>query len=268
MPIESILIAAVTLIICGAACFYMYIRQSHFEKKLMMVESILVDVKMAMDTIMTEGVMPAPAPIAGPGQPAPFTAGGGGAEAPVPEENFYSSVLAAAHEEAAATAGGELPGASPSAADEILAAMQRAEQADVAAATPPASARDFVPAQSAPPAGALSAADIPPLEDDDDEEEEAAPAALVTQAPVAAPAQGPNLDAMSKQELISLADQRGLRTKKTMNRTELLKLLRGASPLQIRESETGIENGSDSRNALFPDAAPISGDYPVDLGQN
>ena len=251
MPIESILIAAVTLIICGAACFYMYIRQSHFEKKLMMVESILVDVKMAMDTIMTEGVMPAPAPIAGPGQPAPFTAGGAG-DRPVPEESFYSSVLAAAHEEAASVSGGNFTGeGAPSPADEILAAMQQAEQAEAAAAALPASAEG-----------------IPPLEDDDEEDAAPAAAAGTAAAPTAAVVQGPNLDAMSKQELISLADQRGLRTKKTMNRAELLKLLRGASSFQNRESEAGIENGSDSRNTLFPDAAPISGDYPVDLGQN
>jgi hypothetical protein len=251
MQFESILIAAVTLIICGAACFYMYIRQSHFEKKLMMVESILVDVKMAMDTIMTEGVMPAPAPIAGPVQPAPFTASGGGAGSEsVPEENFYSSVLAAAHEDAAQA--GE---AAPSAADEILAAMQRAEEAEAGAA-------------------AAGAAGIPPLADDDDEEEEAAPASAAVAAAPAAPVPipattsvGPNLDAMSKQELISLAEQRGLRAKKTMNRAEILKLLRGGAPLQNRESEAGIENGSDSRNTLFPDAAPIDGDYPVDLGQ-
>lgn len=251
MPFESILIAAVTLIICGAACFYIYIRQSHFEKKLMMVESILVDVKMAMDTIMTEGVMPAPAPIAGPGQPAPFTAGGRGE--PIPEENFYSSVLAAAHEDAAG-AGDQLAGEGASSpADEILAAMQRAEQADAAAEG------------------------IPPLADDDDEEEAAvapvaaagtAAAAAATAAAATAPVTvGPNLDAMSKQELISIAEQRGLRAKKTMNRAELLKLLRSSGSIQNRESESGIENGSDSRNALFPDAAPIDGDYPVDLGQ-
>ena len=94
--------------------------------------------------------------------------------------------------------------------------------------------------------------------------------AAVAAAPVPIPAPtsvGPNLDAMSKQELISLAEQRGLRAKKTMNRAEILKLLRGGAPLQNRESEAGIETGSDSRNTLFPDAAPIDGDYPVDLGQ-
>jgi hypothetical protein len=254
MQFESILIAAVTLIICGAACFYIYIRQSHFEKKLMMVESILVDVKMAMDTIMTEGVMPAPAPITGPIQPAPFAAGGGG-EA-IPEENFYSSVLAAAHEDAA-HAGGQLAGeAEPSAADEILAAMQRAEQT----ASPTGSAVN------------VAAEGIPPLADDDEEEDAAPVSAAAAVAPAIAtiPATtsiGPNLDAMSKQELITLAEQRGLRAKKTMNRAEILKLLRSGAPVQNRENEAGIENGSDSRNTLFPDAAPIDGDYPVDLGQ-
>jgi hypothetical protein len=247
MPIESILIAVVTLIICAAACFYMYIRQSFFEKKLLMVEGILVDVKMAMDSIMTEGVMPSPAPIAGHGRPAPAM-GGAGAEGSdsIPEEAFYSSVLAAAHQEAET---GVPSAAEPSAADEILATMNRVAREDAMA-------------------GAADSEPLPALVPDANLSEEAAAlpsAAGAAAAPVAA---GPNIEAMTKQELVSLAEQRGLRAKKTMNRTELLNLLRSNAPLPNRDSETGVENGADSRNGLFPDAAPIDGDYPVDLGQN
>ncbi len=246
MPIESILIAVVTLIICAAACFYMYIRQSFFEKKLLMVEGILVDVKMAMDSIMTEGVMPSPAPIAGHGRPAP-TMGGAGADS-IPEEAFYSSVLAAAHQEAET---GVPSAAEPSAADEILATMNRVAREDAMA-------------------GAADSEPLPDLVPDANLSEEAAvlPSAAGAGAVAAPVAAGPNIEAMTKQELISLAEQRGLRAKKTMNRTELLNLLRSNAPLPNRDSETGVENGADSRNGLFPDAAPIDGEYPVDLGQN
>jgi hypothetical protein len=243
MAIESILIAVVTLIICSAACFYVYIRQSHFEKKLMMVESILVDVRMAMDTIMTEGIMPAPAPISGPSQPL----GGGGMGAPfdaeqIPEENFYSSVLAAAHEEAAAGPTGSAGGQEANSVDNILEEMNRVASADAAAADemPALVADAVVPAPAAVPASVGSAS---------------------------AEQRGPNIDSMTKQELVALAEQRGLRAKKTMNRTELLNLLRTNAALPNRDSETGVD-GSDIRNSLFPDAASVDGDYPVDLGQN
>jgi hypothetical protein len=245
MPIESILIAVVTLIICAAACFYMYIRQSFFEKKLLMVEGILVDVKMAMDSIMTEGVMPSPAPIAGHSRPAPFMTGAGEEqESEVPEESFYSSVLAAAHQEAEV---GGPSAAESSAADEILATMNRVAREDAMA-------------------GAADSEPLPALVPDSTLSEEAVPLPSATAAVPAVA--GPNIEAMTKQELVSLAEQRGLRAKKTMNRTELLNLLRSNAPLPNRDSETGVENGADSRNALFPDAAPIDGDYPVDLGQN
>ena len=242
MAFESILIGVVTLIICSAACFYVYIRQSHFEKKLMMVESILVDVKMAMDTIMTEGIMPAPAPISGPSQPL-----GGGMGAPldaeqIPEENFYSSVLAAAHEEAAAGPTGSTGGHEANSVDNILEEMNRVASADAAAA-------DEMPA--------LVADAVVP-----------APAAVAASAGSASAEQrGPNIDSMTKQELVALAEQRGLRAKKTMNRTELLNLLRTNASIPNRDSETGVD-GSDIRNSLFPDAASVDGDYPVDLGQN
>jgi hypothetical protein len=243
MAIESILIGVVTLIICSAACFYIYIRQSHFEKKLMMVESILVDVKMAMDTIMTEGIMPAPAPISGPSQP--LGGGGGGMGAPIdaeqiPEENFYSSVLAAAHEEAATGPTGSAGGVEDHSLENILEEMNRVASAD-------AEAVDQMPALAA---------------------DAAAPVAVAASVASATLEQrGPNIDAMTKQELVALAEQRGLRAKKTMNRTELLNLLRTNAPLQNRDSETGVD-GSDIRNSLFPDAASVDGDYPVDLGQN
>jgi hypothetical protein len=243
MPIESILIAVVTLIICAAACFYMYIRQSFFEKKLLMVEGILVDVKMAMDSIMTEGVMPSPAPIAGHMRPASFAGGAEtGHDDSIPEESFYSSVLAAAHQEADE---GAPSAVETSAADEILETMKRVARDDAMAGAPDSEPLPELVADAALPeeAGQLSP-------------------------PVAAVAAGPNIEAMTKQELVTLAEQRGLRAKKTMNRTELLNLLRSNMPLPNRDSEAGVDNGADSRNALFPDAAPIDGDYPVDLGQS
>jgi hypothetical protein len=234
MPIESILIGAIVTILFGAICFYLYTRISYTEKKLSMMESILVDVKMAMDSIMVEGL---PAPIPMNTMYAPSGGAGMGPGAPVesadaiPEEKFYSSVLEEAHADASEAAPAEAPLGGNDSAEDILESMKRAAEADAAAGD----------------SGKEGTVDVSFSGE--------------------ARAAGPNIDSMTKQELFSLADQRGLRTRKTMNRTELLTLLRSNDPLQNRGSSTGVENGSGSTGALFPDSGPVDGDYPVDLGQ-
>lgn len=240
MQIEAILIGAIITILFGAISFYLYTRLSYTEKKLGMMESILVDVKMAMDSIMVEG-LPAPVPMNT--MYAPFGGDATGPTAPVEaapiaetyhsaghEDQFYSSVLEEAHADASETIGvsGDIDSA-----EDVLESMKRAAEADAASS-----------------------------ESGKEESTLFTPVSTVTEARL-----GPNIDSMTKQELFSLAEQRGMRTRKTMNRTELLTLLRSNDPIQNRSSSTGVENGSGSSGALFPDTGPVDGDYPVDLGQ-
>ena len=51
---ESLIIGLIVLLLCGAACFYMYVRITFLEKKFVVMESILVDVRVAMDSLMME----------------------------------------------------------------------------------------------------------------------------------------------------------------------------------------------------------------------
>lgn len=100
MQTDSLIVGLIVLLLCGAACFYLYIRMSYVEKKLSMLEALGLDLKMALDSLMTEGNQ-------GQGQPMPISPGpmhtmsapvsldAGEAEV-IPEEEFYSSVLAQA----------------------------------------------------------------------------------------------------------------------------------------------------------------------------
>lgn len=98
---DSLIIGLVIILLCSAVCFYMYIRIMFLEKKVSVMESILVDVRVALDSIMTEQANQAsPTPITHtPGvtisAPAPLDPS---ESETIPEENFYSSVLEQAHE--------------------------------------------------------------------------------------------------------------------------------------------------------------------------
>jgi hypothetical protein len=98
---ESLIVGLVVLLMCGAVCFYMYVRLMFLEKKVTIMESILVDVKVALDSISMENlVQPAPVPIThtpGPQLSAPVPLEASESE-DVPEEKFYSSVLEQAHD--------------------------------------------------------------------------------------------------------------------------------------------------------------------------
>jgi hypothetical protein len=112
---ESLIIGLVVLLLCGAVSFYIYARMMYAEKKLTVMESILVDMRVALDSIMTErqghpasipiahtpgGEVPGPTP--GPEAPAAETdVSGGTASQGAPgetEEKFYSAVLDQAHD--------------------------------------------------------------------------------------------------------------------------------------------------------------------------
>jgi hypothetical protein len=121
MQIDALIVGLVVLVVCGAAFFYLYMRISFYERKGSMMESVIVDLKMAIDSLMSTGfrggasipVSPAPedAPVQLSG-PVPLEMS---ESEPIPEESFYSSVLEQAHEEvetsedATITVGPEIP---------------------------------------------------------------------------------------------------------------------------------------------------------------
>jgi hypothetical protein len=193
MPFDALIVGLIVLLICGAAIFYLYMRISFYERKGSMMESVIVDLKVAIDSLMSSGQGGgAPVPIS----PTPEQAVEVSAPVPVepseaeniPEESFYSSVLEQAHE--AAPEGVTL--------EKVMETLDAEEVSE------------------------------------------------------------PDLDAMTKNDLLALAEKRGLRAKKSASRNEVLSLLRRSNPLQNSGLTTGADNGST--------AAALDGSV-VDLGQ-
>jgi len=219
MTSESLIVGLVVLLLCGAVSFYVYVRLMFLEKKVTVMESILVDVRVALDSIMMEHSAHHALPISHtPGAqlsaPAPLDP----SEAEnIPEEKFYSSVLEQAHDK---QDGGDGSGNGAEGAAEGL--------------TAEAALKSFDEAEAAPPA-------------------------------VAAPV-GPNLDSMTRQELVTLAEKNGLRVKRNMNRAEVLALLRRSNPAQNDLTTTGTENVSGSTGTPSQTASSLDGSTTVDLG--
>lgn len=228
---ETILTSILLVILIGAVGIYLYSYIAYLEKKVGMIESLTVDMRMALDTLMTENqVQPgmAAVPISGgaipmPPQPLPQLP-----TEQAPEESFYSSVLSQAHESVPAAEPAQGPGVSLEAA---LATFEAAGAGEASSH----------PAEEAP----LAPAPAP-----------AAPA----------PAVGPNYDGMTRAELTSLAEQRGLRVKKSMSRSEIISLLRRLTPVEIQPQATGTENVSGSAGVEFQAGASLDESAPVDSG--
>jgi hypothetical protein len=206
---DSLIVGLIVLLLCGAALFYMYVRMTFLEKKFLVMESILIDLRVAMDSLMMEHAAHPPAPIATtPGinlPPVPENDA-------IPEETFYSSVLEQAHEKDVAQEG--------QTADAVLESFEQA-----AAAT-----QDSGPATEPAP---------------------------VKQ----------NLDSMSRAELAALAESKGLRVKRSMNRGEVLNLLRRMDPTQNEKIPTGAENVSGSATGTQQLGASLDGSVSMDMEQ-
>ena len=210
---DSLIVGLIVLLLCGAALFYMYVRTTFLEKKFLVMESILIDLRVAMDSLMMEHTVQPPAPIAmTPGVNAPPPVPENDA---VPEETFYSSVLEQAHEKEEAQEG--------QTADAVLESF---EQAAAAAA----------PTEDSGPA--------------------------TEPAPVKQ-----NLDAMTRPELVALAESKGLRVKRSMNRGEVLNLLRRTDPAQNEMIPTGAENVSGSATGVQQLGASLDGSVSMDMDQ-
>jgi hypothetical protein len=176
------------------------------------MESILVDLRVAMDSLMMEHMHHPAAPIAttpGVHLSSPVPLNSSESEA-VPEETFYTSVLEQAHEKS-----------------------------------------------------------------DEKEEGATADAVLESFAETTAPAvperptvtNGKSLDSMTRQELATLAESRGIRVKRSMNRGEVLSLLRSMNPAQNEVLPTGAENVSGSAGGTEQIGASLDGSLPVDMEQ-
>jgi hypothetical protein len=191
---DALIIGLIVLLICGAAIFYLYMRISFYERKGSMMESVIVDLKVAIDSLMSSGQGGAAAPV--PISPTPEQAAELAAPVPlesseaenIPEESFYSSVLEQAH-------------AAPEEGVTLEKVMETLDAEEVSE---------------------------------------------------------PDLDAMTKNDLLALAEKRGLRAKKSATRNEILSLLRRSNPLQNSGLTTGADNGST--------ASALDGSV-VDLGQ-
>lgn len=207
---ESLIIGLIVLLLCGAACFYMYVRMSFLEKKFVVIESILVDIRVAMDSLMMEHMVEPPAPIAmtpGVGMPPPVPSKS--PEEAIPEESFYSSILEQAHDAAEVVQGGQT-------ADAVLESFESSK-----------------------------------------EQKEVAPVATK-----------PSLDSMTRSELVSLAESKGIRVKRSMQKGEILSLLRRVDPTQNESFATGAENVSGSAGGAQELGSSFDGVTPMDMGQN
>ena len=252
---ESAIIGLVLLIAMSAACLYLYSHISYLTKKVAFLESVTVDMRMAIDTLMTEELSGASATLSAAaveGKAAPVM-GGGGAEAPVAalsaaaaadDTRFYSSVLEQAHEEvvpaAPAVPGAEsIDAALESFTDEfnVDTTLQAGLGGSILTPEPPASLEED---------GAAL------LESIGSESAAAAPAVVK-----------PNYDAMTRAELTSLAESRGLRVKKSMPRGEIVGLLRRSEPKDIQPQATGVASATTVVDAglveaVSDDAIPLA----------
>ena len=229
---ESFIISIVIAILLGAAFVYLYYRLMYTEKKLGMMESILVDVRMTLDSLLLEDrqeAAPPAVPVSSamlPPMPAstvftqPEPLESSEAE-PIPEEKFYSSVLEEAHEAAVDT------GAAPETSQSIEQALESIHSTESVTAVSSGS--------------------------------------ILTNT---ASAGSTNYDSMTRSELLALAEKRGVRVKRSASRNEVISVLRRTEAPQNDETTAGTENASEPTGSLFPSSGPMDSGFPVDLGQS
>jgi hypothetical protein len=136
---EPLIVGLVVLLLCGAVSFYVYVRLMFLEKKVTVMESILVDVRVALDSIMMEHSAQHALPIShtpGAQLSAPTPLDPSEAEN-IPEEKFYSSVLEQAHDtQESGDGNGNGSGAEGLTAEAALKSFDEAEAASPPVAAP------------------------------------------------------------------------------------------------------------------------------------
>jgi hypothetical protein len=230
---EGFIISVVIAILLGAAFVYLYYRLMYAEKKLGMMESILVDVRMTLDSLLLEdrqeggapavplssAMLPAMPPSTVFTLPEPIEP----SEAePIPEEKFYSSVLEEAHE--AAEEGAEGAESAEGNSQSIEQALESINSTGISGM-----------------AGAGASV---------------------------ANSQATNYDNLTRSELMALAEKRGVRVKRSASRNEVISVLRRTEAPQNDETTAGTENASEPAGSLFPSSGPMDSGFPVDLGQS
>ena len=182
---ESATIGVLLLLIFGAVSFYLYSRINYTEKRMSLMENMLLDIKMGIETMNKEEPEYVPEPV---GAPTPMQ--GEEAEALPEEETYYQSVLQKAQTEAEA-----LP--------------QVTEVTSTEASTTEVRA-------------------------------------TVT------PSVTPNYESMSKDDLIALAEKRGVKLGKRPGRKDLIAALR-----KLEDVSAAPVSGAPTSSELFPMAASL-----------
>jgi hypothetical protein len=173
---ETLVVSVFLAIVFGAVAFYLYSRMVYSEKRLSLIENMIMDMKMTIESAdhATDQALPMIPPLPASAiftPPAPLEHED--AE-DIPEEKFYTSVLASVQEPA------------PSEEAELAQQLEAQQEAEAAAL----------------------AATLNPVET-------IRPMKVV-----------PNYDSMKKEELAKLAEQRGLRVKRTSGKGEIIAILR------------------------------------------
>ena len=179
---ESTTIGVLLLLIFGAVSFYLYSRVNYTEKRMSLMENMLLDIKMGLESMNKEEPEYVPEPVGGP------TPMDGEAEVLPEEENYYKSVLENAQEK-----------------------------------------------------------------EDVKEKDEEAPAPTVTATTVSVT---PNYESMTKDDLIALAEKRGIKLGKRPGRKDLISSLRKLEEV----------SGPTVNSELFPMAAVLEQPPTDDLG--
>ncbi len=235
---EAILVGVFLLILFSAGFIYLFYRLEYVEKKAGMMENVLVDIRMTLESLMAEdrsaGVEPMPVASALPmggmqpaGAPVMFTPPtpleASEAEK-LPEESYYASVLSEAHEGV---------GESGPVETEIGTTLE--------------AALEGMQAEGASGPGLVTTGGM--------------------ELPSAAPAAGPNYDVMTRQELLALAEKRGVRIRKSANRTEIINTLRRTAEVEHRDSEGRGENVSGMvGGSLAEVGSSLDGESGLELG--
>lgn len=206
---ENLVIAVFLVVLFGAVAFYLYSRLTYSEKRVSLMESMLMDIKMAIES--SEHSHDHALPLVPPLPPsALFTT-----PAPLetddaenlPEEAYYNSVLASTGE-------AEAP------AEERVIEEQEQEQAQVEPVEPKS-------------------------------------VKVV-----------PNYDSMKKDELQKLAEQRGLRVRKTSGKGEIITLLRKNDTNNTAPTSSGTENVSEPVESMLASPTDASTGFPLDMEQD
>lgn len=95
---ESLTVALFLTVLFGTVCFYLYSRMSYTEKRLSLIENMLLDIKMSMDSVGREDSHYIPEPVSG---PSPLSAAEGEVlpSERITEESLYKNILGEIQEE-------------------------------------------------------------------------------------------------------------------------------------------------------------------------